>query len=52
MAIREIHHVALTVSDLEKSTAFYKSDRGVRGSGRRDDRVDAVTLRRRDSPHA
>jgi lactoylglutathione lyase len=30
MAIREIHHVALTVSDLEKSTAFYKNVLGFR----------------------
>jgi hypothetical protein len=30
MAISEIHHVALTVSDLEKSTAFYKDVLGFR----------------------
>jgi lactoylglutathione lyase len=30
MAIQEIHHVALTVSDLEKSTAFYKNVLGFR----------------------
>jgi catechol 2,3-dioxygenase-like lactoylglutathione lyase family enzyme len=26
MAISEIHHVALTVSDLKKSIAFYKKE--------------------------